>query len=100
LKHKSAIEVTPNLTVNSEYLIRYCKSIKNTSENLAEQFVDANESIFKLLAADLEQLSDKVQASIYYLLGSLVHEIENNFTHCNLCLNSINTNPASREILN
>jgi hypothetical protein len=85
---------------DSEYLIRYCKSIKNTAENLAEQFVDANETIFEPLAANLEELSEKVQASLYYLLGSLVHKIENNFSTCNLCLNSIVTTPDSREIQN
>jgi hypothetical protein len=73
---------------------------KNTAEFLAEQFVDANETIFEPLAANLEELSDKVQASLYYLLGSLVHEIENNFSTCNLCLNSIITTPDSREIQN
>jgi hypothetical protein len=56
---------------------------KNTAEFFAEQFVDANETIFEPLAANLEELSDKVQASLYYLLGSLVHEIENNFSTCN-----------------
>jgi hypothetical protein len=78
----------------SEQLLEFFKSNENTTEKIDDE-IGCEESELELIdfnANDDTLISQSEIQSLYYLLGSILLKIKNNFKSCNDCLSSVITN--------
>jgi hypothetical protein len=80
---------------DSEQLHKFFKSNENPTEKIDDDEIGCEESELALIDFndnDDTLISQSEIPSLYYLLGSILLKIKNNFKSCNDCLSSIITN--------